>query len=185
MEIKTKSEQKIEIPRQIQEAGGFREGMKILRNKIDKFQSSVEFDEFAVDEYRKALGEVLKTNPSAKEAGEILQGQLKMLSRFSPEERKEFWELISSLPVERQGQGNTFREILGGLAKIVNSEKEKEQREQAEIAKTHEVIAKRYEEKRPQETVRQTSLRDEEVKPKQEVGQTRGFFARLKSIIGK
>jgi uncharacterized protein YfbU (UPF0304 family) len=131
------------------------------------------------------LGEVLKTNPSAKEAGEILQGQYKMLQRLSPEEKKEFAGLIKSLPVEEQGQLKTLSEILGDLAVIVNAQKEKEQREQTELAKTHEAVAKRYEEKRPQKSVRQIPFREEEAKPEREAGQTRGFFTRLKSLIWK
>ena len=83
MEIKVKGDQKIEIPRQVQEIGEIGERMKTSREQIDEFQSDVKFNQFAVDEYRKALGEVLKTNPSAKEAGEILQGQLKMLKKLS------------------------------------------------------------------------------------------------------
>ena len=69
MEIKVKGDQKIEIPRQVQEISEIGERMKTSREQIDEFQSDVKFNQFAVDEYRKALGEVLKTNPSAKSCG--------------------------------------------------------------------------------------------------------------------
>ena len=185
MEIKVKGDQKIEIPRQVQEIGEIGERMKTSREQIDEFQSDVKFNQFAVDEYRKALGEVLKTNPSAKEAGEILQGQLKMLKKLSPEEKKEFKELVDSLPVEQQGQLKTLSEILGDLAKIVNAQKEKEQREKTELAETRETLEKRYGDKQSQASVRQAPLREEEVKAKQGTEQTQGFFQRLKSFIWK